>query len=342
MRWLWTAVAGACLVVGCEADPHALRWRFRPQPGSERPRAAALETSSLEGGCTSDRGVFFQTFPIDSPAERPPALAPGRYGFAGQLLDEGCDWVASGCREVELPYEGEVVVELAPVVVPLRDCASAFCPDEQCGATADAGGGDAAGPADAMVDDGGVDAAMAPLDAASPTPDGGAPPRPVMLAFEAEAADSLAPPMGVSEDQQASQARYISYPWDPALSPEQNLARKRNLPPEGASEGFARYDFAVPRSGDFRVWGRVMAQSLDEDSFWVRMDDDGPWIEWNDIVHGEWWRWTDVRRIQQPHTMVLFELDSGPHTLWIYYREVGTKLDRLLITDDLEFVPPDE
>jgi hypothetical protein len=37
--------------------------------------------------------------------------------------------------------------------------------------------------------------------------------------------------------------------------------------------------------------------------------------------------------------MVLFPLSAGRHTLWIYYREVGTKLDRLMLTDDLELIP---
>jgi len=39
------------------------------------------------------------------------------------------------------------------------------------------------------------------------------------------------------------------------------------------------------------------------------------------------------------HTTPVFYLDAGSHTLTLKQRESGTKLDKLIITNDLTLVP---
>jgi hypothetical protein len=50
---------------------------------------------------------------------------------------------------------------------------------------------------------------------------------------------------------------------------------------------------------------------------------------------GPTWRWHQAAK----DTMPVFSLTSGEHTLTVKHRWSGTRLDRLLITNDLDFVP---
>ena len=102
--------------------------------------------------------------------------------------------------------------------------------------------------------------------------------------------------------------------------------------------GYAEYNFDVLEAGDFVVWGRVVANSAQDDSFFVSMDG-GAYALWDTFRGGEEiWVWDQVsdRPTADP---VIFHLDAGIHTLAIKQREDGTKLDRLLITNDLAYDP---
>jgi hypothetical protein len=56
---------------------------------------------------------------------------------------------------------------------------------------------------------------------------------------------------------------------------------------------------------------------------------------WN--VTSQAWRW-DQAAIE---TTPVFPLDPGPHTLTIRRRESGARLDKLVITNNLDLVPQD-
>ena len=93
------------------------------------------------------------------------------------------------------------------------------------------------------------------------------------------------------------------------------------------------YNFDVAVSGNYIVWGRVISPNSSDDSFWVRMDG-GSWINWNNIApHDPDWQWLEVHDTDNSGTVVSFDLSSGSHTLDIAYREDGTKLDKLYITN---------
>jgi hypothetical protein len=154
---------------------------------------------------------------------------------------------------------------------------------------------------------------------------GSATPSTTKLWLEAELG-SLSSPMQNLTDTTASNGRYI------AVSSGRNSI---NAPP---TNGIATYTFNATTAGTYKVWGRTIAPSGNDDSFWVQVDN-GKWYKWNRIPVSTAWRWDDVHNDDAGGTPVTWNLAIGQHTLKVAYREDGTRLDRILITDDLNFVP---
>jgi len=102
--------------------------------------------------------------------------------------------------------------------------------------------------------------------------------------------------------------------------------------------GRACYKFAIDTAGTYRVWGRVIARTDEDDSFWVRMDS-GAWIKWNEVALGENWHWDFVHNDVTPTQPSTFSLTTGDHTLCVAYREDDTRLDVLVVTSDAAFDP---
>lgn len=147
--------------------------------------------------------------------------------------------------------------------------------------------------------------------------------------FWVEAEDGmLTRPLMAEVDPTASGGRYIAV--------RDEVDSRRNSP----GDGRAVYAIDIPLAGTYLLWSRVRARNNEGDSFWVRMDE-GPWIRWNGIVHGDAWHWEEVHDAAQQEDpgVVSFELNPGRHVLEIAYREPGSKLDGFLITNDLNFAP---
>jgi hypothetical protein len=87
------------------------------------------------------------------------------------------------------------------------------------------------------------------------------------------------------------------------------------------------------------IWGRVKPGNKANKSFFAAVDD-GPDIEWQTPVQtgSNSWVW-DPASHQGGGDAVVFTLAAGKHTLIIKQREDGTMLNKLLITNDLQFVP---
>jgi endo-1,4-beta-xylanase len=81
--------------------------------------------------------------------------------------------------------------------------------------------------------------------------------------------------------------------------------------------------FDVDESGTYTLWARVIAPTPNDDSFWIRMDD-GSWFMWNNITPSSSWTWDDCQT---------YTLNSGSHTLSVAYREDGTRLDKIYLTN---------
>jgi hypothetical protein len=103
-----------------------------------------------------------------------------------------------------------------------------------------------------------------------------------------------------------------------------------------APSGYAEYTFEVPVSGNYRIWGRIKAADTNDNSFFVSVDG-AEYALWDTPV-SKTWLWDPVadRGGDDP---VIFSLDAGKHTLIVKLREDGTKLDRILVTGDMEYIP---
>ncbi|NLO08192.1 MAG: hypothetical protein GX131_20395 [candidate division WS1 bacterium] len=99
-------------------------------------------------------------------------------------------------------------------------------------------------------------------------------------------------------------------------------------------EGWGEFTFDVPEAGVYNVWARTMGLDGKSDSFFVKLDDreQQEWPVGRRREEPEW-RWVGVA------TLGPVRLDAGRHTLRISCREDGTRLDRIIITNDPFFTP---
>jgi hypothetical protein len=132
--------------------------------------------------------------------------------------------------------------------------------------------------------------------------------------------------MQVQSDAAASGGQYVM------------VAAGNNSQTAAPASGYATVSFVAPTAGTYKVWARVIDPANTDDSFWVRMDG-GAWVNWNNIALGSTWHWDEVHDSGNADTVVQYSLAAGTHSLSFAYREDGAKLDRVLITDDLAFVP---
>jgi hypothetical protein len=137
---------------------------------------------------------------------------------------------------------------------------------------------------------------------------------------------TLAPPMETARDANTSNGEYILVPGGGnGMDPLPN-------------RGYAEYSFEVFEAGDFVVWGRVKSEGFEDNSLWIAMDN-GEHVLWDIQPGGEdTWAWNLVsnRGISGP---LVYHLDAGTHILVIKNREQGTKLDKILITNDIDYEP---
>ncbi|MBA3714945.1 MAG: hypothetical protein H0W76_21200 [Pyrinomonadaceae bacterium] len=146
------------------------------------------------------------------------------------------------------------------------------------------------------------------------------------IGFEAEQGFSAAP-MVISSEASASGGAYIA----------SNIR----------TAGSATFNIDLATDGNYVIWSRVLAPSNENDSFYVSVDG-GP-EDVYDVAYNTWsdsWQWTRVNgRADEQIPLTLnpriFELSAGAHQIVFRARDPDTKLDRLIITNDLSFVPDD-
>jgi len=147
----------------------------------------------------------------------------------------------------------------------------------------------------------------------------------VFLWIEAEAGEILAPMM-VHDTKKASGGQFIE-------------VRGGNNNVENApNDGLAFYKFNIEKAGIYKIWGRVNINMHDEDAFWVKMDDEN-WIKWKGIEVGCKWHWDEVHDTQKNNQVMTFNLDAGFHTFTLTYGMDQTRLDKWLVTNDLDYNP---
>jgi hypothetical protein len=168
-----------------------------------------------------------------------------------------------------------------------------------------------------------------------PTTSGGKTPSAVQkdIWIEAEGGDIVAP-MATARDAAASAGRYI---WTPEGT--------GNLYTSSKNGGQVEYRFNVPTGGDYVIWGRVMAPDSGSDSFYVRVD--GSEMTWHTRLsdNGNWtWDVVSQRNVNDDRNAsnpLVYHLSAGTHTLTVKQREDGARLDKILVTRNLNTTAAD-
>jgi hypothetical protein len=98
-----------------------------------------------------------------------------------------------------------------------------------------------------------------------------------------------------------------------------------------APAGDVSYGFYVPHSADWTVWVRMYGADSNSDSWFERVD--GVGFQMIEPSGTGVWEWVAGRS---------YFLDEGLHTFALGGREDGSQADRILITDDPDFVPTEQ
>jgi hypothetical protein len=140
------------------------------------------------------------------------------------------------------------------------------------------------------------------------------------IVWSSEAEDgALNTPMVVYEDAGASGGRYIAS--------------------TGNSQGEALYHPTLNSGGYYSLWARSMPLGYERNSFYLSLNN-GPETHYElPPVDGEWaWRWRRVYSVNESEMPWL--LGAGTHTLRFRGREIGTRLDSLILVRHPYEAPP--
>jgi len=136
--------------------------------------------------------------------------------------------------------------------------------------------------------------------------------------LEAEDADTIVSPFEVANDENASKGKYIYAP---------DGTENQYTP----SEIMATYKVNISQAGAYILRGKVKVINMKYNSFFVQIDEglDNLW----DVETGDYWHWDEVNNKDRADP-VKFILTEGVHTIKVKLRENGTKLDKLVLTNN--------
>lgn len=97
----------------------------------------------------------------------------------------------------------------------------------------------------------------------------------------------------------------------------------------------AEYTFNINTGGTYYIWGRCYALSGTEDSFFFQLDGN-PTLTWHLSTQYHSWIW---QKVSHDHIDQEFALAKGEHKITILTRDINSRLDKLIITRDANYVP---
>jgi len=110
--------------------------------------------------------------------------------------------------------------------------------------------------------------------------------------------------------------------------------------PNGAGSGAtATYSFSVSEDSDYVMWARLVAPSGDDNSLFVQLDNTAEFV-WDMDVTSQW-EWQKLSNRDNP-SFKTFHWSRGQHTIKLSQREDGLYIDKLLVTNNLEYEPQGE
>ncbi|MGD8782490.1 MAG: GDSL-type esterase/lipase family protein [Ignavibacteria bacterium] len=131
--------------------------------------------------------------------------------------------------------------------------------------------------------------------------------------FEPECA-TVGESWDILSDTQASNGNYVTV---------KTGVQSLDEAPSG-SESAIVIPFSVDTTGDFSVYARLNCPTADDDSYWVKMDDEE--FQMNNGLVTSGWEWKNLND---------YTLTEGEHTLTIAYREDGAELDKICISNSV-------
>ena len=107
------------------------------------------------------------------------------------------------------------------------------------------------------------------------------------------------------------------------------------------NSGKATYSFSVPVAGNYYLWARVKGTSGQHNSFWFSFDDEAETVKHLETAHFDnTWHWEEVKPDEEGSSADNeYQLTTGNHTLTFGGRETNSGLDKILLTNDPDFVP---
>jgi Calx-beta domain len=143
-------------------------------------------------------------------------------------------------------------------------------------------------------------------------------PQLVTLDIEAESG-SLTAPMVAQSIGTASGGQYVVVP--------EGIGNNFNDVTNGGP-GQISHSLNIPEPGTYALWARTLAPHTGSNSFYVTSS--GTLLREWDVPMSTVWRWNEVIEIF---------LNAGALNLQFRLREDGTQLDRIILTNDLNFIP---
>ena len=156
----------------------------------------------------------------------------------------------------------------------------------------------------------------------------------VEIALEAELADTIQAPMEITDDETASDGKYV---WVEGVAAGSDKDH----------QGWVEFIINIPEAGTYALWGSVIAWDGNSDSFWVTWQPADPnenpqqtqntEFRWS-VVHGNEWHWDRINHWLNAGTHDrewVFE-NPGETVLRIGGREDATKLDAIFVTSNAD------
>ena len=155
----------------------------------------------------------------------------------------------------------------------------------------------------------------------------------IEIALEAELANVLQAPMIISDDESASDGKYVWVEGEPASH-------------EKDHQGWVEFVINIPEAGKYALWGHVIAWDGNSDSFWVTWQPADPnedpqqtqnkEFRWS-TAHGNAWHWDRINKWLDAGTFDReWKFDKpGETVLRIGGREDATKLDAIFVTSNV-------
>jgi hypothetical protein len=135
------------------------------------------------------------------------------------------------------------------------------------------------------------------------------------------------PEMAVADDPRVSGQRYV---WQPV--------HERMSHPGGS----VFWPLRVSKAGAYYLWGRTLGPDANSNSFSLTLIGPSARTELGDwqVAEGKNWRWNrfSSARARRPTPLAL---EAGLYWLQLRTREIGTKIDQLLLTTDPQHENPD-